>query len=56
MQTQNNRILTLEMTNLSRYSLFEKLINVTCFVFHFLENFSGKIKKQNQCLKKIRCL
>ena len=37
--------------NLSRYSSFEKLINVTCFVFRFLKNFSCKMKKQNQCFK-----
>ena len=37
--------------NLSRYSSFEKLINVTCFVFHFLKNFSCKMKRQNQCFK-----
>ena len=37
--------------NLSRYSSFEKLINVTCFVFRFLKNFSCKMKKQYQCFK-----
>ena len=29
--------------NLSQYSSFEKLINVTCFVFCFLKNLSCKI-------------
>ena len=37
--------------SLSWYSSFEKLINVTCFVFCFLKNFSCKMKKQNQCFK-----
>ena len=37
--------------NLSRYSSFEKLINVTCVVFCFLYNLSCKMKKQNQCFK-----
>ena len=37
--------------NLSRYSSFEKLINVTCFVFRFMKNFLYKMKKQNQCFK-----
>ena len=38
--------------NLSRYSSFKKLINVTCFVFRFLKNLPCKLKKQNQCFKK----
>ena len=37
--------------NLSRHRSFKKLINVTCFVFRFLKNFSCKIKKQYQCFK-----
>ena len=36
--------------NFSRYSSFEKLINVTCFVFRFLKKFSCKLKKQNKKL------
>ena len=31
--------------NLLRYSSFEKLINITCFVFPFLENFSCTKRK-----------
>ena len=38
--------------NLSRYSSFKKLINVTCFVFRSLKNLPCKLKKQNQCFKK----
>ena len=47
-QLNNN---TGNVINLSRYILFEKLINVTCFVYRFLRNHSCKIKKQNQCFK-----
>ena len=32
--------------NLSRYSSFKKLVNVTCFVFRFLKNLLCKIEKQ----------
>ena len=37
--------------NLSRNSPFEKLIKITCFVFHFLKNLLFKTKKQNQCFE-----
>ena len=44
------------VTNLSRYSSFEKLINLTCFVFRFLKNFSCKMKKQISVSTKNMCL
>ena len=37
--------------NLSRNSPFEKLIKITCFVFHFLKNLLFETKKQNQCFE-----